>query len=112
MMEVSMSLFVFILILAFATIFGIVSIQARRMALLGLSPWSIVPTFLARKLSAAGYAWSCVIPGWILVIIAGLFYNSSTKDPSGPFWCAIYLVILTLGYSALWLLNRHLELKP
>ena len=107
-----MSFLVFILILAFMTIFGIVSIQARRMALLGLSPWSIVPVFLAKKLSAAGYAWACLVPGWFLVILAGLIYNSEAKDPGGPFWAAVYLTVLTLGYAALWLRNRKVELKP
>ena len=107
-----MSFVVFILILAFATIFGIISIQARRMALLGMSPWSIVPVFLARKLSAAAYAWFCVVPGWILVILAGMIYNSDAKAPGGPFWCAVYLFVLTLVYAALWLSNRKAELKP
>ena len=107
-----MSFVVFILILAFMTIFGIVSIQARRMAILGLSPWSIVPVFLAKKLSAAAYAWLCVVPGWALVILAGLIYNSEAKDPGGPFWATIYLFVLALGYAALWLRNRKIELKP
>ena len=107
-----MSFFVFILILAFLTISGIVSIQARRMALFGLSPWSAVPVFLARKLSSNAYAGLCVAQGWILVIVAGLIYNSAAKEPGGPFWASIYLAVLALGYFALWLRNRHEELKP
>ena len=107
-----MSFLTFLLVLAFGTIFALVSIQARRMALLGLSPWSIVPVFLAHKLSAAAYAWSCVVPGWILVIVAGMIYNSDAKEPGGPFWSEIYLMALILIFGYLWLRNRAVELKP
>jgi len=107
-----MSFFVFILILAFGTIFALVSIQARRMALLGLSPWSTVPVFLARKLSSNAYAGLCVAQGWILAIVAGMIYNSDAKEPGGPFWAGTYLFGLALGYFSLWLRNRHEELKP
>jgi len=111
-MEVIVSFIVLILILAFATIFGIVSIQARRMALFGLKPWHVVPAFLAKKLSAAAYAWACVISGWAVVILAGMFYNSVVRDPGGPFWCAVFLAILTGLYAYLWLRNRSVEQKP
>ena len=107
-----MSFIVFILILAFMTIFGIVCIQARRMALLGLSPWHIVPAFLAKKLSAAAYAWACLVPGWFLVIVGGLIYNSNAKEPGGIFWAFIYFLVMTAIYAYLWLRNRHVELKP
>ena len=107
-----MSFLTFLLVLAFGTIFVAVSIQARRMALFGLSPWSAVPVFLARKLSSNAYAGLCVAQGWILVILAGMIYNSDAKAPGGPFWASAYLVVLALGYFALWLRNRHEELKP
>jgi len=107
-----MSFWVFILILAFGTIFALVSIQARRMALEGLSPWSAVPVFLARKLSSNAYAGLCVAQGWILAIVAGMIYNADAKEPGGPFWAGMYLFGLALGYFSLWLRNRSVELKP
>lgn len=107
-----MSFLVFLLILAFLSLFTAVSIQARRMALLGLSPRNHVPVFLAKKLSSNAYAGLCVAQGWILVILAGMINNSDAKDPGGPFWAAIYLFVLTIGYGGLWLRNRSVELKP
>ena len=107
-----MSFLVFLLVLSFGTIFALVSIQARRMALEGLSPWSAVPVFLARKLSSNAYAGLCVAQGCILAIVAGMIYNADAKDPGGPFWASIYLAVLALGYFALWLRNRSVDLRP
>lgn len=108
-----MSFLVFLLILALGTLFVAVSIQIRHMALEGKKPWGHVPTFLAKKLSSGAYAWVCGGIGWALVIIGGLIYNSTTlKDPGGPFWCAIYLSILSGFYTYLWLRNRKEDLKP
>jgi len=107
-----MSFLVLILILTFLTLFTAVSIQIRRMTLKGEFPIGHVPRFLAKKLSEAVYAWSCMVLGWILVIFAGLIYNSGAKGPGGPFWSEIYLMVLTLIFGYLWLRNRAVELKP
>jgi len=107
-----MSFLVFLLVLSFVTLFTAVSIQIRRMTLKGEFPIGHVPRFLAKKLSEAAYAGLCMAQGWILVIFAGLIYNSDAKGPGGPFWSEIYLMVLTLIFGYLWLRNRTVELKP
>ena len=107
-----MSFLVFLLILAFLTLFTAVSIQIRHMALKGKKPWGHMPTFLAIKLSENAYGWACAAIGWILVILAGQIYNLSAIKPGGPFWCSVYLGALAVAYALLWLRNRSEDLKP
>lgn len=107
-----MSFAVFLLVLAFGTLFVGVSIQIRHMAIELKAPWGHVPNILARKLSDAAYEWACGVIGWSLVILGALTYNTATVKPGGAFWCAVYFGALVVLYSLLWLRNRHEDLKP
>ena len=77
-----MSFLVFVLVLAFGTLFVGVSIQIRHMALELKAPWGHVPNILARKLSDAAYEWACGVIGWSLVILGALTYNTATVKPA------------------------------
>jgi hypothetical protein len=107
-----MSFLVFLLILAFLTLFTAVSIQIRHMALKGKKPWGHAPVFLAVKLSENAYGWACAAIGWILVILGAQIYNLSAIKPGGPFWCSAYLGALAVLYVLLWIKNRSLDLRP
>lgn len=107
-----MSFFVFLLILAFLTLFTAVSIQMRHMALGGKKPWGHMPTFLAIKLSKSAYEWICGGIGWTLMILGSLNYSIKAVKPGGEFWCAVYFGALAVAYALIWLRNRHEDLKP